>query len=98
MFENEAIFDKFGVRASPDGNTIASGSYSNCFHMVDLDGINTQYELSYKKITNARQMSGKSTATSSKLDYMRKTTALDFHPTKNVLTVASLNCFFMYAQ
>lgn len=75
-----------------------SGSYSNCFHMVDQEGANTQYELSYKKITNARQMNGKVPVTSTKIDYMRKTTALDFHPTKNVLTVASLNCFFMYAQ
>ena len=97
MFENEAIFDKFGVRASPDGNTIVSGSYNNWFHMVDQDGLNTQYELSYKKATIARQMTSKGQA-SSKIDYMRKVTALDFHPTRNVVAVASLNCFFMYAQ
>ena len=98
MFENEAIFDKFIVKASPDGNTIASGSYNNWFHMVDQDGVNTQYELSYKKATIARQMSGKGSASTGKIDYMRKATALDFHPSKNMVAVASLNCFFMYAQ
>ena len=98
MFENESIFDKFAVRASPDGNTVVSGSYNNSFHMVDQDGVNTQYELNYKKATIAKQMSGKGTAFSSKIDYMRKATALDFHPTRNVMAVATLNCFFMYAQ
>ena len=97
MFENEAIFDKFSIVASPDGNTIATGSYNNCFHMIDQDGSNTQYELSYKKSTVARPMVGKSSPLG-RVDYMKKTTALDFHPTMNIMAVGSLNCFFMYGM
>jgi len=33
----------------------------------------------------------------SKLDNVRKTTALTFHPTKKMAAVASLNCFFIYS-
>ena len=43
MFDNEAIFDKFALGVSPDGNTFASGSYNNYFHLMDQDGSNTQF-------------------------------------------------------
>ena len=64
--------------------------------MVDQDGANTQYELNYKKMTIGRQM-GKGMAVG-KMEYMKKSTALDYHPSRNVLAVASMNCFFLYAQ
>jgi serine/threonine-protein phosphatase 2A regulatory subunit B len=95
VFENEAIFDKFSVSASPDGNTVATGSYSNCFHLVDQDGCNTQFELNYKKATISKNISGKQPPLG-KVDYLKKTTALDYHPLKNSVAVASLNCFFLY--
>ncbi len=97
MFENEAIFDKFSIVASPDGNTIGSGSFNNCFHMMDQDGANTQYELNYKKSTIAKQMVGKGSALG-RVDYLKKTTAMDFHPSRNTCAVASLNCFFLYSM
>ena len=34
----------------------------------------------------------------SKMDYLKKTVASDFHPRKNVVAVASLNCFFLYGM
>lgn len=43
VFENQAIFDKFKVSCSPDGNTIATGTYSNSFHLIDQDSTNMQF-------------------------------------------------------
>lgn len=34
----------------------------------------------------------------SKMDYERKTIAVDFHPRKNTVAVGSLNCFFIYSM
>lgn len=96
VFQNEAIYDRFKISCSPDGNTIASGTYSNCFHLVDQDTTNMQFELNYKKSTLSRNIVGKS-APLGKIDYMKKTTALDFHPLRNTVAVASLNCFFLYS-
>jgi hypothetical protein len=42
-------------------------------------------------------MIGSKAASLPKLDQIRKTTALSFHPKKKVLAVASLNCFFIYS-
>lgn len=84
------------MRASPDGNTFATGSYNNWMHLVDQDSSNIQYEMNYKKNTIARQIQGKS-ATVSRMDYLKKATALDFHPLKNTVAAASLNCFFIFS-
>ena len=62
-----------------------------------LTGENNQYELSYKKSTIVRPISGSKPVAISKLDNVRKTTALTFHPTKKMAAVASLNCFFIYS-
>jgi len=56
-----------------------------------------QYELNYKKITLSKSIVGKS-APLGKMDYVRKTTVLDFHPTRNTVAVAALNCFFLYGM
>ena len=65
--------------------------------MVDQDGANTQYELNYKKSTIAKQIVGKGQAIP-KIEYLKKSSAIDFHPTKNTMAVASLNCFFTYSM
>jgi serine/threonine-protein phosphatase 2A regulatory subunit B len=98
MVENECIFDKFSLGASPDSNTISTGNYNNCFHLIDVDGANTQYELSYKKATVSKSIVPGKGAALSKMDYERKTIAVDFHPKKNMVAVGSLNCFFMYSM
>lgn len=98
MFENDCIFDKFAVSASPDGNTFFTGNYNNAFHLIDADGTNTQYELNFKKSTIAKPMvPGKGTAIS-KMDYTRKVLAGDFNPKRNMVAVAALNCFFIYSM
>ena len=99
IFENDSIFDKFNIAASKDSNTILTGNYNNTFHMIDTNELqNTQYEINYKKQTVTRPMiSGKSSQLT-KMDYFRKTVACDFHPKKNMLAVASLNCFFTYSM
>lgn len=99
MFENDCIFDKFSISSSMDSSTILTGNYNNCFHLVDVaDGTNTQYELNYKKTTVSRQIIPGKVAPIQKMDYARKTTACDFNPKRNLVAVASLNCFYIYSM
>lgn len=99
IFENNCIFDKFSVAASKDSNSLLTGNYNNCFHVMDAnDSQNVQYEISYKKQTVSKLMSAGKGGQLGKMDYIRKTTACDFHPRKNILAVASLNCFFTYSM
>lgn len=65
--------------------------------MVDQDSTNMQFELNYKKATISKSIVGKS-APLGKLDYIKKSAALDFHPCRNTVAVASLNCFFLYSM
>jgi hypothetical protein len=66
---------------------------------MDLDGSNsnTQYELNYKKQTVNRPIVPNKMTPIAKMDYLKKTTALDFHPFKKTVAIASLNCFFLYS-
>jgi serine/threonine-protein phosphatase 2A regulatory subunit B len=44
IFENDSIFDKFNISSSKDSHTLLTGSYSNCFHAIDVnDSTNSQY-------------------------------------------------------
>ena len=97
MVENDSIFDKFRVNASQDGNTLLTGSYSNHFHLLDPeDGANAQYELNYKKTTTMKPIAKGSHV--NRLDYFNKVIAGDFNPKRNMVAVASKNCFFTYAM
>jgi serine/threonine-protein phosphatase 2A regulatory subunit B len=98
IFENDSIFDKFSVACSNDSNTMITGNYNNTFHMMDLDGSNTQYELNYKKQTVNKPVVPGKMSPIAKMDYLKKATALDFHPKKNSVAIASLNCFFIYSM
>jgi hypothetical protein len=65
--------------------------------MIDLlDGSNTQFELSYKKQTVMKQLVPGKVSPIAKMDYDRKTVAMDFNPKKNMFVVGSLNTFFIY--
>ncbi len=97
LFENDSIYDKFYLSASEDGNELLTGNYNNSFHVVSTTGDNYQYELNYKKSTVIKPMTGSKAAGLTKLDNVRKTTALGFNPGKKMFAVASLNCFFIYS-
>lgn len=96
MFENDCIFDKFAISCSPDGNTFFTGNYNNAFHLIDTDGANTQFELNFKKTTVAKPMLPGKSPPIAKMDYTRKVLAGDYHPSKNMVAVAALNCFYIY--
>lgn len=98
MFENDYIFDKFSISASDDSKTVLTGNYNNTFHLIDTnDSTNMQYELNYKKSTITKQIIPNKMTSIGKMDYQRKTLVGDFHPKKNTVAVASLNCFFIYS-
>lgn len=98
MFENDCIFDKFPISSSFDSNTIFTGNYNNSFHLIDIDGVNTQYELNFKKTTVSRPMGSGKGNTIPKMDYSRKVLAGDFNSKKNIVAVAALNCFYIYTM
>lgn len=62
---------------------------------MDLEeGSNLQYQLNYKKNTLMKSIAkGNSLGD---VDYSYRTIAGDFNPSKNLLAVASKNCFFTY--
>lgn len=97
MFENDAIYDQFKVAVSHDGATMASGSYNGCFHLVEQDGTNIQYEVNYSKGTEAKRPSTVK-GLLGKVDYARKTGVVDFNPRRNALAAAVGNCFFIYTM
>lgn len=98
MFENECIYDKFKLSGSGDGSQILTGNYNNNFHLIDVvNGTNTQYELNYKKVTTSKQVLPGKSLPLTKMDYERKTTALDYNQKSNTFAVASLNTFFIYS-
>lgn len=35
LFEQEKIEDKFNIALSPDSSSVLTGSYNNCFNMID---------------------------------------------------------------
>ena len=35
LYDNEAIFDRFQVKVSPDGKYLSTGSYNECFNVID---------------------------------------------------------------
>ena len=58
--------------------------------------MNAQYELNYKKTTVVKSISKGNSMP--KMDYCSKAIAADFNPKRNLLAVASKNCFFTYAM
>jgi serine/threonine-protein phosphatase 2A regulatory subunit B len=96
MLESESIYDQFQVSLSSDSSSILTGSYNNCFHLLDLEGNNCQYELTYKKSTLCRSID-KNSPPVTKMDLSKKVLASDFHPAKNMVAVAAQNCFFTYS-
>ncbi len=98
VFENDSIFDKFQVATSNDSNTIFTGAYNNSFNLIDANESTVyQYDLNYKKNTICKNVTGKRPQLPAKMDYMKKVLAGDFNLKRNLLAVASLNCFFIYA-
>ncbi len=90
--------DKFSLCVSDDGNDLVTGNYNNSFHIISaVTGENSQYELNYKKSTIVRSMNGSKQTAVNKLDHIRKTTALAYHPKRKMAAVSSLNCFFIYS-
>ena len=98
LYENECIFDKFGIASGPDSNQILTGMFNNNFHILDVKReINTQFELNYNKKTIARVIPKKcNDVLGSGYDYTRKILKSAYHPKDHVIAVASLNCLFFY--
>lgn len=98
LYEADCINDKFTVACSKDGSTLATGTYNNCFHILNLaNASNCQYELNFKKSTICRPINPGKCPPILNLDSRRKTSVMAYHPTNHSIATASLNCLFIYS-
>ena len=99
LYENEAIFDKFSVSASPCGNYFLTGLFNNNFHISDIAGQNNlQFELDFNKKTTLKHIPKKFyEPLGSTYNFTRKVLRSAWHPTENLVACASLNSLFVYS-
>jgi len=98
LYENECIFDKFGISAGPDSNQVLTGMFNSNFHVIDIKrDTNTQFELNFNKKTVSKLIPKKCTEVlGSNYDYTRKILRTSFHPKEHVVAISCLNCLSFY--
>ena len=98
LYENEAIFDKFSISSSPCSNYILTGLFNNTFHVSDIQGqSNTQFELNFNRNTISKHIPKKFyEPLGNNYNFNRKVLKSCWHPTQNVVAIASLNSLFLY--
>ena len=106
MYENESVFDKFEVNASPCGNYLLTGSYNNNGHIIDIEGTNNStLDVVFgnkrgKLASKTRQYNGKKLPAlgDGSPDLKKKSLLNVYHPHENIIAVANHNCIFIYNQ
>jgi len=106
LYENESVFDKFEVNASPCGNYLLTGSYNNNGHVIDIEGgSNSTVDAVFgnkrgKVSSKIRQYNGKKLPSlgDGSPDLKKKALLNAYHPTENIIAVANHNCIFIFNQ
>lgn len=106
LYENESVFDKFEVNASPCGNYLLTGSYNSNAHIIDIEGTNNStLEAVFgnkrgKPAAKTRQYNGKKLPSlgDGAPDLKKKALLNCWHPSENVIAVANHNCIFIFNQ
>jgi hypothetical protein len=106
LYENESVFDKFEVNASPCGNYLLTGSYNNNGHVIDIEGTsNSTVEAVFgnkrgKISAKTRQYNGKKLHSLGEgaPDLRKKVLLNSWHPIENIIAVANHNCIFIFNQ
>jgi len=94
LYENECIFDKFEIALSGDGNSIATGSYNNKFHIYDRYG-KMEACIEASKMTSTL---GPLHPKPDFMDFNRKIMHLTWHPSQPIVAVAGLNNLYIYTR
>ncbi|KAG9393377.1 Protein phosphatase 2A regulatory subunit PR55 [Carpediemonas membranifera] len=106
LFEQDVIFDKFECAVSPSGSHVLTGSYNNNFHIYDRMGrggicIEASRERATRKrgTKTPRTVKGRTRAQGliGNVDTDRKVLHLGWHPTEQIIAVATLTNLFIYA-
>lgn len=106
LYENESVFDKFEVNASPCGNYLITGAYNSNAHVIDIEATNNStVEAVFgnkrgKNSAKVRQYTGKKLAAldSGAPDLKKKALLNSWHPSENIIAVANHNCIFIFNQ
>jgi len=106
LYENESVFDKFEVNASPCGNFLLTGSYNNNAHIIDIEGTNNAtVDAAFgnkrgKVASRPRKYNGRKLPPLGDVtpDLKKKSLLNTYHPFENIIAVASHNCIFVYNQ
>ncbi|KAL2917219.1 protein phosphatase 2A regulatory subunit cdc55 [Polyrhizophydium stewartii] len=110
LYENDCIFDKFECTFSGDGTQVLSGSYSNFFHVYDLQTENDillQADKSAFKAKRAGSTKNKSPGARKmsrreeylnvdNLDFSKKILNASWHPRENTVALAATNNLFLF--
>lgn len=105
LYENESVFDKFEVNASPCGNYVLTGSYNNNAHIMDIEATNNStVEAVFgnkrgKIAAKTRQYNGKKLHSLGGTPDLKKKCLLNtWHPYENIIAAANHNCIFIFNQ
>ncbi|XP_076938431.1 serine/threonine protein phosphatase 2A 55 kDa regulatory subunit B beta isoform-like [Bidens hawaiensis] len=112
MYENDAIFDKFGCCMSGDGERVATGSYSHLFRVFGCsEGSTEATTLEATKNPTRRQIQtpprfskspgnsshgGSDDISGNSFDLTTKLLHLAWNPSENLIACAASNSLYMY--
>lgn len=106
LYENESVFDKFEVNASPCGNYLLTGAYNGNAHVIDIEATNNStLEAAFgnkrgKTASKQREYKGKKLPSLGEgaPDLKKKSLLNAWHPSENIIAAANHNCIFIYNQ
>ena len=98
LYENESIFDKFSISVSPCSDYFMTGLFNSNFHISDREGNqNMQFELNFNNKTIQKHIPKKHfEQLGPKYDFSKKVLKSCWHPKKQSIAVACLNCLYFY--
>ncbi|KAK8802063.1 hypothetical protein WA158_006458 [Blastocystis sp. Blastoise] len=105
LYENELLFDRFGLCRSSDGHKVCTGSYQSYFQIMDINtGITQTYEASRKSkfntLTNQNMLKGISSTPVeydiTNQDFLRTITQVAWHPKEDIIALSGLNNLYIF--
>ncbi|KAJ3276792.1 protein phosphatase 2A regulatory subunit cdc55 [Terramyces sp. JEL0728] len=109
LYDNDVIFDRFGVNLSGDGTQAVTGSYSNFFHVFNMKNDTDTILQADKSMFRPRAVGSKEISPAEqselrkkeffnveKLDYNRRIFHTSWHPRENTIALAATNNLFLF--
>ncbi|KAJ3262320.1 protein phosphatase 2A regulatory subunit cdc55 [Boothiomyces macroporosus] len=109
LYDNDVIFDRFGVNFSGDGTQAVTGSYSNFFHAFNMKNDTDTILQADKSMFRPRAIGSKEISPAEqsllrrkeffdveKLDYNRRIFHTSWHPKEDTIALAATNNLFLF--